>query len=543
MRIEVLGTLREPGSGTVTYTGGGSGFIISEDGLVVTNNHVVTGAGAINVFVPGRDRPVNARLVAASECADLAVIDLAGGGYTALEFFDGRSEVGTEIFVAGYPLGDPEYTLTSGIISKANADGETPWASVEHVIQHDAQTQGGNSGGPVVTRDGKVIGIDYAVILTPGHPQDFAIGLDQALPVIEQLKRGQNVDWAGINGLAMREDAALTGIWVFSVESGSPADIAGIRSGDLVMELEHLPMGADGTVKTYCDVLRSKGSDGVIQAKVLRSDTGEILEGQINGRSLEVVGTTGTDNGETGDEPAMAAAIGVGDSIIDTIETDGDIDFFSFSGIASQTYQAVVELDTLADSLLTLYAPDGICNLTSNDDYNQTLASRLQWTLPSTGTYFLSVENADGVSTGTYSLTLEAATGTPSDDYGNGACAATPIATDQQVTGNVEDYFDYDVFSFQAVDDKTYTITVTLGTLDNSRLILVDTDGETELEENDDYGGLLASRIQWAPSYPGTYYLVVTSEDPEGFGTYTLTATSKPSGATGINAGGASPTS
>ena len=89
-----------------------------------------------------------------SECSDLAVIDIDGEGYPFLEWFDGQLRVGTDVFVAGYPLGDPQFTLTRGIISKERADGETNWVSVDSVIEHDARLNRGNSGGPLVTADG-----------------------------------------------------------------------------------------------------------------------------------------------------------------------------------------------------------------------------------------------------------------------------------------------------------------------------------------------------------------------------------------------------
>ncbi len=83
-----------------------------------------------------------------SECSDLAVIDIEGDGYPYLEWFDGQVAPGLDVYAAGFPLGDPEFTLTRGIISKERADGETDWASVDWVVEHDATINPGNSGGP-----------------------------------------------------------------------------------------------------------------------------------------------------------------------------------------------------------------------------------------------------------------------------------------------------------------------------------------------------------------------------------------------------------
>jgi len=299
VQIVAQGTFIDPNTGgAVTGAGAGSGFIVSEDGLVVTNNHVVTGAATLNVFVPGRDEPVNARVVAASECSDLAVIQLPGGGYPFLEFHEGPLTIGTRIFAAGYPLGEPEYALVGGIISKLGADGETSWASVDHVLQHDAAINPGNSGGPLVTEDGDVVGVVYASRLY--FNQFFAIGLDQALPVLDELMAGNSVDSIGINGEAYSGDG-ISGLWVFSVESGSAADEAGILPGDFIMELERLPLGDDGTMRDYCDVLQTRGSDQTMQIELLRLDTGEVLEGQLNGRPLAVTDTFGGGGGG-GDE-------------------------------------------------------------------------------------------------------------------------------------------------------------------------------------------------------------------------------------------------
>ncbi len=289
VQIVAQGTFVDPQVGVVqNAAGAGSGFIISEDGIAVTNNHVVTGAATLNVYVAGRARPVNARVLGASECWDLAVIDLSGEGYVALALDAAALRVGTPIFVAGYPLGEPEFALVSGIVAKVDAPGATSWASVDHVFQHDALANPGNSGGPVVTAAGSVVGVHYAG--RQAANQGFAISMEQARPIIERLARGERVDWIGINGSAVaNEDGSLTGIWVASVESGSPADVARIRPGDVVTELERLTMAADGTMGDYCDVLRTRGADAVMAVTVLRFATGQVLEGQINGRELAIV--------------------------------------------------------------------------------------------------------------------------------------------------------------------------------------------------------------------------------------------------------------
>lgn len=189
IQIEAQGTFVDPQVGTVYNAAGrGTGFVIDPSGIAVTNNHVVTGAALIKVWVGGESEPRNAKILGVSECWDLAVIDIEGdSGYSYLEFHAGDVSPGLEVYAAGFPLGDPEYTLTKGIVSKARAGGETNWASVPAVIEHDARIRPGNSGGPLVDSDGKVVGINYA-----GNDQfdlNYAILGKDAISTIDQLKR------------------------------------------------------------------------------------------------------------------------------------------------------------------------------------------------------------------------------------------------------------------------------------------------------------------------------------------------------------------
>ncbi|MCJ7716492.1 MAG: trypsin-like peptidase domain-containing protein [Anaerolineales bacterium] len=291
IQIEAQGTFVDPEFGEYSGAGRGTGFIIDPSGLAVTNNHVVTGAALLKVWISGdTGKSYNAQIIAVSECSDLALIDIEGENFPYLEWYSGPIQVGLEVYAAGFPLGDPEYTLTKGIVSKERADGESSWASVNHVIEHDATINPGNSGGPLVSVDGKVVGVNYATYAEAN--QYFAIGQDAAVPVIEQFKNNENVDTVGINGIAVQsDDGTLAGIWVSSIKSGSAADEAGLEAGDLITSLESLPLAADGTMSAYCDIIRTQGDENTLAVEVLRFDTQELLEGQINGRALAVVGS------------------------------------------------------------------------------------------------------------------------------------------------------------------------------------------------------------------------------------------------------------
>jgi S1-C subfamily serine protease len=298
IQIESQGSFIDPQFGVVLNGAGrGSGFIIDPSGIAVTNNHVVTGAGLLKVWIGGdTSKTYNAKVLGVSECSDLAVIDIDGEGFPYLQWHDGTIDVGTDMYLAGFPLGEPEYSLTKGVVSKAKADGETSWASVDSVIEYDATSNPGNSGGPVIDANGKVMAVHYAG--NSSTRQAFGISKDIAESVIDQLRSGKNVDSVGVNGQAVsNDDGSLTGVWVSSVQPGSPADKAGLQAGDIITMLGDLLMAQDGTMSQYCDVLRSHNPSDTISIEVLRWASGEVLDGQLNGRELAVTATTGDNTG------------------------------------------------------------------------------------------------------------------------------------------------------------------------------------------------------------------------------------------------------
>lgn len=301
IQIESQGSFIDPQFGVVLNGAGrGSGFIIDPSGIAVTNNHVVTGAGLLKVWIGGdTSKTYNAKVLGVSECSDLAVIDIDGDGFPYLQWHDGSIEVGTDMYLAGFPLGEPEYSLTKGVVSKAKADGETSWASVDSVIEYDATSNPGNSGGPVIDTSGKVMAVHYAG--NSSTRQAFGISKDIAEGVIDQLRSGKNVDSIGVNGQAVaNSDGTLTGVWVSSVQPGSPADKSGLQPGDIITMLGDLLMAQDGTMSQYCDVLRSHNPTDTISVEVLRWASGEVLDGQLNGRELAVTATTGDSTGSSG---------------------------------------------------------------------------------------------------------------------------------------------------------------------------------------------------------------------------------------------------
>lgn len=329
--IEIIaeGSFIEPEGWNINVGSRGSGFIIDPSGIAVTNNHVVTGAALLKVYVGGGTRAYNARVLGVSECSDLAVIDIEGDGFPYLEWYDGEITVGTKIYAAGYPEGN--YTLTDGIVSVEEAPGESYWSSVDYVIQHTAKIIPGNSGGPLVNENGQVIGVNYAGVME--SDANYSISRDEALPVINSLREGQDVDSVGINGITVFGEVdgiTISGIWVRSVKSGSPADKARIKPGDIVYQLEGEVLATDGSMADYCDVIRSRHATDTMNVTVIRYTDLSLLEGQLNGRELETTGYF-SGSGSSGSDPSTTGYWTVVDDTY-TIQMDIPATWAAFDG-------------------------------------------------------------------------------------------------------------------------------------------------------------------------------------------------------------------
>jgi len=290
LQITAQGEFYEPGTSEPLDSGWyGSGFIISRTGLAVTNNHVAAGASSFEIRPGGGEGPaINADVVSTSECLDLAVIQLPpGNDYPFMTWRQGDIAPPLEVYSAGFPNGTPTFTLTGGIVSTANQSLEFDWASVDAAIEHDARIRGGNSGGPLIDEDGRVVGVNYAG--NDLQDYNYAIAREQVLSVLDDLIAGDNVLSLGINGRALpldQETGGAIGIWVQSVQPGSPAEAAGIQGADVLIELDGIQLAQSGTMQEYCEVLQSRGTDTALDALVVRPLTGETLTGQINGAPL-----------------------------------------------------------------------------------------------------------------------------------------------------------------------------------------------------------------------------------------------------------------
>ncbi|EQB05183.1 hypothetical protein L485_03425 [Sphingobium baderi LL03] len=232
----------------------GSGFIISADGYVVTNNHVITPSGqeaevkSITVTMPdGAEYP--AELVGRDAASDLAVLKInTGKPLPFVKFGDSRSaRVGDRVIAIGNPFGLGG-TVTSGIISAVYRHTGMGTA-YDRYIQTDAAINRGNSGGPMFDMQGQVIGINNAIYSPNGGSVGigFAIPAEIAAPIVEKLKAGQSIDrgYLGVRIQPVADDLAEAlgiphrrGAFVQSVEPGNAADKAGVRPGDVIITVD-----------------------------------------------------------------------------------------------------------------------------------------------------------------------------------------------------------------------------------------------------------------------------------------------------------------
>lgn len=255
--------------------GSGSGFIISNDGYIVTNNHVVAGSSTIEVFFNNEDKSIPAQLIAKSECLDLALLKIRGSEYNYFEFNTEDTIIGTEIRAAGYPLGDKQFTLTDGIISKVSADSVQTWAYVQESFEHTAIINPGSSGGPIFTNDFKILGVSYA---GNSLSQYFAIKSQLVDSEIKLLKDTKESIGVGINFQLIEG----TGLYLYSTDSGKVFDDIGIKGGDIITNFAGFDMTNEIDMKNFCNVLTTQSSKGTIKLEGYRFANDSNFTGQTN---------------------------------------------------------------------------------------------------------------------------------------------------------------------------------------------------------------------------------------------------------------------
>ena len=264
------------GSQTSTATATGSGIIISDDGYILTNNHVVSSSEAeayyqvseatkITVTLFNDDTPYEATIVGTDEETDLAVIKIDATGLTQAEFADSDSiKVGEFAMAVGSPLG-LQSTITCGVVSAVNREVTDTDGKTYTLIQTDAAINAGNSGGALVNSEGKVIGVN-TLKLTGNDVEGmgFAIPINSTTDITSQLIQYSKVrrPYIGVTGMDLdaetaRQNNLVEGIYVKDVETFSAAEKGGIKIGDVIIK-------ADGKdVKTMDELNEFKNSHSI----------------------------------------------------------------------------------------------------------------------------------------------------------------------------------------------------------------------------------------------------------------------------------------
>jgi len=231
-----------------TPRGVGSGFVISADGFILTNAHVVEGADEVYVTLTDK-REYKAKIIGSDKRSDVALVKIEGSNLPRLSFGDSNKvRVGEWVIAIGSPFG-LENTVTAGIISaKARDTGD-----YLPLIQTDVAVNPGNSGGPLINMRGEVIGINSQIYSRSGGYMgiSFAVPIDEAMRVSEQLKTTGRVTRGriGVQIGEVTKDVAeslglpkANGALVQRVESGGPADKGGIEAGDIIVKFNGAPI-------------------------------------------------------------------------------------------------------------------------------------------------------------------------------------------------------------------------------------------------------------------------------------------------------------
>jgi S1-C subfamily serine protease len=254
----------------------GTGVVITSDGDILTNDHVVDGADNVSVLFAGDTEPTPATVLAVDVGNDLALIHVDKTGLTPAVFADPDSiDIGDEVVAVGFALDlDGGPTVTRGIVSALNRTIVSGDGALDGLIQTDTAISSGNSGGPLVNTRGQVIGINTAVFQSSSEVAannvGFSISVAEALPVIEELRAQANgqARTEGYLGVSVldRQDGGL-GAMIAEVSPGSPADLAGMKVDDVVIEADGSPV--DGQPALVA-AIRDKSPGDTIKIDVLR---------------------------------------------------------------------------------------------------------------------------------------------------------------------------------------------------------------------------------------------------------------------------------
>ena len=275
--------------------GMGSGFVISEDGYIVTNNHVVEGASSVLVRLSDR-REFDAEVIGTDPRSDLALLRIEASDLPVLKLGkDGELEVGEWVLAIGSPFG-LDYSVTAGIVSAKGRSLPTE-RNENYVpfIQTDVAINPGNSGGPLFNLDGEVVGVNSQIFTRSGG----SIGLSFAIPVsvvrnvVEQLKADGRVTrgWLGVTIQDVDKNLAESfgldrprGALVVEVAPGGPADDAGLQSGDIILSFDGTEISTSAQLPHVVG-LETPGTEVVVE--VMRDRKRKEIDVEVGGLGAE----------------------------------------------------------------------------------------------------------------------------------------------------------------------------------------------------------------------------------------------------------------
>ena len=307
----------EGGPGAVAM-GAGSGFFIAANGFIVTNNHVVADATEIMVkLADGRE--LEARLVGRDESTDLAVIKVEGTDFPFVNFEEAaQPRVGDWVIAVGNPFGLGG-TATAGIVSAQGRSIPDPTASYVDFLQIDAAINRGNSGGPTFDIYGRVIGVNSAIYSPTGGSVGigFAIPASVAKPITDRLMRGETIQRGYLGVIIGNIDADLregldlpagtTGAYITEVTKGAPADVAGLKPGDVVIRIN------GETIASSTELTRRVADVQVgqpIRLEILRDGRRQTVTVRSGRRPTQAELNAGQTSEDQPAEPRAGAALG-----------------------------------------------------------------------------------------------------------------------------------------------------------------------------------------------------------------------------------------
>lgn len=268
----------------------GSGVIVSADGQILTNNHVIEGASQVSVVFANGDQRT-AKIVGTDQYADLAVLKV-DGEMPAVAVLGNSDNLkpGESVIAIGSPLGDFKNTVTVGVISATGRSIDTSSGyTLEGLIQTDAAINQGNSGGPLVNLAGQVVGINTLIVRssnsgTVAEGLGFAIPSNTAQAVASQIiangyvsRPYMGISWQWITpqiSMAYRLPVEW-GVYVSAVDSGSPADQGGIQRGDIITSIGGVALNSDNT---YINTLFNHQSGETVTVEINRNGTTKSLK-------------------------------------------------------------------------------------------------------------------------------------------------------------------------------------------------------------------------------------------------------------------------